>query len=280
MHSGTGLSDLDQAFKTATVVDTQKTGGFEEDYKIHLPNFEGPLDLLLHLIRREQLNIYDIPVARICQNYLSFLDAMDQPDVNLAGEFMVMAATLTYIKSLMLLPKDEEEDSGNDPRLPLVQKLLEYEQFKLAAIELDKREWLDRDYYAKGPGSTADILPPESLLSAPLEPFDPFELLLGLKASLGRTQRKPLEITTDPISIKEKVIHLSELLEMQPMIEFRQMLPDGGGRPKEIVVAFFAMLELARMKYIEILQTENFGPIYIRGVRSIAELNVSLLDQF
>ena len=279
MHSATGLKDLEQAFDNAKAVDSLKTGGFEEDYKILLPNFEGPLDLLLHLIRREQLNIYDIPVSRICENYLKFLDAMENPDCNLAGEFMVMAATLTFLKSVMLLPKEEEE-GADDPRLPLVQKLLEYEQFKLAAIELDKREWLDRDFYPKGPGSTADILPPESLLSAPLDPIDPYQLLLGLKASLGRTQRKPLEITTDPISIKEKVLQIGELLENSPMVEFQQLLPEENRTAKDVVVAFFAMLELARMKYIEILQTENFGPIYLRGVRSLRELNVTLLDQF
>ncbi len=279
MHSGIGLKDLDQAFENVKAVDSQKTGGFEEDYKILLPNFEGPLDLLLHLIRREQINIYDIPISRICENYLTFLDAMEQPDCNLAGEFMVMAATLTYLKSLMLLPK-EEEAADADPRLPLVQKLLEYEQFKLAALALDKREWLERDYYPKGPGSTADILPPESLLSAPVDSIDPYQLLLGLKASLSRTQRKPLEISTDPISIKEKVFLIGELLESQPMFEFQQLLPTVNRKPRDVVVTFFAMLELARMKYIEILQTDNFGPIYIRSVRSLRDLNVTLLDQF
>ncbi len=279
MHSGIGLANLDQAFQNTASAEL-RTGGFEEDYKILLPNFEGPLDLLLHLIRREQINIYDIPVSHICANYLKFLEVMEQPDVNLAGEFMVMAATLTYIKSLMLLPV-EKEDEVDDPRLPLVQKLLEYEQFKKVALELDGREWLGREYYPKGPGSTADILPPECLLTAPLDSIDPFQLLLGLKSSLSRTQRKPLEFTSDPISIKEKVVQMGELLENTPMIEFRQLLPqDGPVMPKDVIIAFFAMLELARMKYIEIVQGEIFGPIFIRSIRPLRDLNVTLLDQF
>src|SRR5688572_25449176 len=107
-----------------------KAEGFQygeraEDYRVRIPVFEGPLDLLLHLIRKEQLNIYDIPIAHICRSYLEHIELMAQPDVNLAGEFMVMAATLTHLKSLVLLPKEEGAGADDDPRMPLVAQLLE-----------------------------------------------------------------------------------------------------------------------------------------------------------
>ena len=103
-----------------------------EDYRVFLPNFEGPLDLLLHLIRKDQLNIYDIPISNICKSYLETLRVISNIDVNVAGEFMVMAATLTLLKSLVLLPKEEGDSQSDDPRLPLVQQLLEYEKFMCA----------------------------------------------------------------------------------------------------------------------------------------------------
>src|SRR5262249_45955490 len=139
-----------------------------------------PLDLLLHLIKRDQINVYDIPVVKICESYLEYLRAFSQPDVNLAGEFFVMAATLLQIKSQMLLPR-EEIDKSDDPRLPLVAQLLEYERFKQASQTLDQRPWLDRDVYARPLEATLDVMPVESLLSAPIDPVDPFQVLVCLK---------------------------------------------------------------------------------------------------
>lgn len=270
------IEALDQAFSGT---EKKTTGEPTDDYRVRIPNFEGPLDLLLHLIRKEQLNIYDIPIARICKSYLEHLEVMQTPDVNLAGEFMVMAATLTYMKSLMLMPRDETAEAEDDPRLPLVQQLLEYEKFKKAAEELDKSPWMFRDLYPRPPSSSTELVPVEALLTAPLEPIDSFQLLLCLKAALSRTQRKPIIMQTDPISIREKVVQVGELLESSEIVDFTRLLPEER-RPIDVIVAFFAMLELARMKFIEIIQHEIFGPIHIRGVRPLRDLNVGLLDQF
>lgn len=272
-----GPEALDKAFENSAAI-AKGEGIRRDDYRISLPNFEGPLDLLLHLIRKDQLNIYDIPIARICKSYLEHLDLMAQIDVNIAGEFMVMASTLMLIKSYVLLPKEGGDDE-EDPRLPLVAQLLEYEKFKKAADQIDARPWLFRDAFARPMGSAADLMPVESLMDAPLEPVDQFQLLLCLKISLDRTQRKPLQISTDPTSIKEKVTALTEMLETNEIIDFKSLLPEIP-RAVDVVVSFLAVLELARLKFIEIIQTETFGPIQIRNVRPMRELNVGLLDQY
>lgn len=270
---------LDEAFHTQGAAPKAEARR-RDDYTIDLPVFEGPLDLLLHLIRKEQINIYDIPIARICQRYLEHLEVMRQIDVNLAGEFMVMAATLTLMKSLVLLPCEMEE-GAEDPRMPLVAQLLEYEKFKKAADEMDARPWLGRDYFGRSTEAIADTMPVESLIDAPLEPVDPFQLLLCLKIATDRTVRPPMQIAVDPTSIREKVEQVTVLLETQEIIRFEDLLPPKGDRHiRDVIVTFLAMLELAKLKFIEIIQGEQLGPIQLRSVRSMRELNVGLLDQY
>lgn len=273
-----GTEAIDKAFAEIVKVPPREAGVNRNDYVVNLPTFEGPLDLLLHLIRKEQINIYDIPITQVCKNYLAHIEIMRQIDVNIAGEFMVMAATLMVIKSHFLLPRDENNPE-DDPRIPLVAQLLEYERFKKAADEMDERPWLYRDSYPRPMGVANDLMPVESLLDAPIEAVDQFQLLLCLKISLDRTQRKPLQISTDPTSIKEKVTLLTELMQSEEVIDFKRLLPE---LPKvvDVVVSFLAVLELARLKFIEIIQLETFGPIQIRTVREMRELNVGLLDQY
>lgn len=251
-----------------------------DDYRVRIPVFEGPLDLLLHLIRKEQLNIHDIPIAQICSAYLQHIEMMATPDVNLAGEFMVMAATLTQIKSAMLLPREDADLGGpEDPRTPLVQQLLEYERFKKAADQIDAIPWLNRDIYSRSPIAIQEAMPVESLLEAPIEMIDTFQLLLCLKAAMNRTTKPTLKISTDPISIKEKVVALTQFLENEPIIDFIRLLPEFP-KPKDIIVSFLAVLELARLKFVEILQHESYGPIQVRASRPLRELNQGLLDQY
>lgn len=250
-----------------------------DDYRISLPCFEGPLDLLLHLIRRDQLNIYDIHIAHICKSYLEHLELMHQLDFNVAGEFMVMAATLMYLKSLTLLPQDEVQSDDEDPRMPLVAQLLEYERFKKASLEIDERPWLYRDNYPRPPGSFSEIVPTEALLDVPIEPFETFQLLVCLKAALDRTHRKPIQIETDTVSIRQQVAKVTEFLQGSEFMDFVRLLP-AQTLKQDIIVSFLAILELAKLKFIEILQSENFGSIQIRNVREMNELNLSLLDQY
>jgi len=268
---------LDQALaphNLAQVRDNER-----EDYRIRIPVFEGPLDLLLHLIRKEQIDIYDIPIAKICKSYLTHLELMKEPDVDLAGEFMVMAATLTHLKSIVLLPQEEGAGKEDDPRLPLVQQLLEYQRFKIMADKIDAVPWLNRDIYARSPVAIQDSMPVESLLSAPIEPIDTYQLLLCLKIAVNRTTKPALQIATDPISIKEKVVALTQLLEMESMVDLRRLMPEFP-TPHDVIVSFLAMLELARLKFVEILQHENFGPIQVRATRPLSELNAGMLDSY
>lgn len=252
-----------------------------EDYRVFLPNFEGPLDLLLHLIRKDQLNIYDIPISNICKSYLETLRMISNIDVNVAGEFMVMAATLTLLKSLVLLPKEEGDSQSDDPRLPLVQQLLEYEKFKRAANQLDALLWLGRDIYIRSPSAIEALMPVESLLDAPVDPVDPFQLLVCLKIATNRTTRPTMQISTDPVSIKDKVVQVGQFLGQHEIISFHDLMPPKNERtPLDVVVTFLAVLELARLKFIEIIQHESFGPIQIRGVKNLNDLNVAMLDQY
>lgn len=275
-----GQLALDKAMNDSTVL-PKKDGEIKEDYRVFLPNFEGPLDLLLHLIRKDQLNIYDIPIAHICKTYLEHLEVMKSIDVNIAGEFMVMAATLTLLKSLVLLPKEEGAGEEDDPRMPLVQQLLEYERFKKAADQIEALPWMGRDIYVRPPGAIESMMPVESLLDAPVDPVDPFQLLVCLKIATNRTIRPALTITTDPVSIRDKVVQVGQFLAKNEVIQFSELVPAKEERKiLDVVVAFLAVLELARLKFIEIIQHENFGPIQIRGVKDLNYLNVGMLDSY
>ncbi len=163
-------------------------------------------------------------------------------------------------------------------RLPLVAQLLEYERFKKAAQQIDAMPWLDRDLYAR-PATTAEVLPVESLLDAPLDPVDTFQLLLCLKIATDRTERPPIQISVDTTSLRERVTTVGNYLDEQGIIEFSTLIPPGTRR-FDVILSFMAVLELAKLKFVEILQTETFGPIQIRKVRSVRELNMGLLDQF
>ncbi len=275
-----GQLAFDKAMNDPTVL-SKKDSEIKEDYRVFLPNFEGPLDLLLHLIRKDQLNIYDIPIAHICKSYLEHLEVMKSIDVNIVGEFMVMASTLILLKSLVLLPKEEGASEAADPRMPLVQQLLEYEKFKKAADQIEALPWMGRDLYVRPPGAIESIMPVESILDAPIDPVDPFQLLVCLKIATHRTTRPALTITTDPVSIRDKVIQVGQFLGQQEVIQFTDLIPAKGERKiLDVVVAFLAVLELARLKFVEIIQHENFGVIQIRGVKDLNDLNVGMLDSY
>lgn len=272
-----GRVALDSALGDAAYV--PKSADIARDtYRVLLPNFEGPLDLLLHLIRKEQLNIYDIPVSKVCQSYMEYLELMQQIDVNIAGEFMVMAASLALLKSAMILPK-EGGDEEDDPRMPLVAQLLEYERFKKAATELDAKPWFNREIYGRPLTAAQEIIPKEAVLDGPIEPVDTYQMLLCLKIALDRTHKPQITIHTDPVSLKEKVELARDLLARDGIIEFTRLLPEIP-KVQDVIVSFMSILELAKLKFIEIIQLETYGKIQIREVRSLRELNESMLDQY
>ena len=176
----------------------------ELPYQVKIENFEGPLDLLLHLIKKNEINIYDIPIALIAQQYLDYLSVMKDLNLTVAGEFLVMAATLLHIKSRMLLPVDEvvvDEEDGPDPREELVRRLLEYKQFKEAASQLDYKERLWRDVFSREPGPSVELTKDESLL----DEISLFDLVDALQGVLSRHPGKRLvEIIPDNLTVRGK----------------------------------------------------------------------------
>ncbi len=228
---------------------------------IKLERFEGPLDLLLHLIKRDEIDIYDIPIAHITSQYLAYIELMRSLDLDLAGEFLVVAATLMRIKAKMLLPLPplgEEEDEG-DPREELVQRLLEYRQFKEAANTLKLREEERRQLHVRGMIPSEDEAGPR-----PLAPATLFDLLDALNRVLARAPvEQPLyEVQGEPFDIDDKIALILHALEDRRSVSFTDLLHDCRGRA-EMIVTFIALLELIKLGQARVIQAENFADITI-----------------
>ncbi len=228
---------------------------------VKLDVFEGPLDLLLHLIKRNEVQITDIPIATITDQYLAMLE--DLPELNLdgAGEYLVMAATLTYIKSRMLLPAAPEADDTDDedPRAALVQQLLEYQRYREAAASLAGRTLLERDVFAS-PGEPTPAAP-EGDTTPRVRDASLGDLLDALRTVLGRLRTPPPHaIFRAGISISECVHRILARFALQPRIEFAELF---GGEVErgEIIVTFLALLELIRLRVVRAVQEDHFGPI-------------------
>lgn len=226
-------------------------------YKIKLDIFEGPLDLLLHLIKKHEVDIYDIPIALITEQYLGYIEMMKEMNLDIAGEFLVVAATLVHIKSKMLLPVDEEaqadEDDGVDPREELVRRLLEYQRYKEAAKELGERMILGRDVFARGSDIELDGLGEETGLMN----ISVFELMEALKDVLARAPKdKKIELTVERFKIADKINYVLERLNSEKSAAFTSLFPPAAVRG-EIIVTFLAILELAKLQMIKINQTED-----------------------
>lgn len=231
-------------------------------YKVKLDVFEGPLDLLLYLIKKEEADIFDIPIAKLTEQYLQYLEYMKLLDLNIAGEFIVMAATLMHIKSRMLLPPEElppEEIEEEDPRAELVRRLIEYQRFKEAAGELanmesrrslvfpravDEAQYIDQ---SEGPYFEASI----------------FDLINAFSTILKSVSRETfLEIVKDEFTVEEKIHGLIHLLAERPVVNFREIF--GKSKNKlEMIATFLALLELIRQKEILVRQRQLFGEIEV-----------------
>jgi segregation and condensation protein A len=231
-------------------------------YAVHLDNFEGPLDLLLHLIRKHEMDIYDIPMAEITTQYLAIIDTMQSLNLDVAGEFLLMAATLIHIKSRQLLPQVEEEiaeEEELDPRAELVRRLLEYQKYKEAALTLDALPLLDRDVFArKFPPSTA-----EEDGESELEAIGLYELAEAFRALLQEHPQESFhEVNPEQLSVTDRVNHILSLLDGKTSVSFRELFPTMPSRP-EVVVTFLAMLELVKLRLLRLLQTTRNGPIQL-----------------
>ena len=227
-------------------------------YAVRLPAFEGPLDLLLHLIKKNEINIYDIPVSLITQQYLEYLDLFKALNLTLAGEFLVMAATLIHIKSRTLLPipEVEEGEEEDDPRAELVRRLMEYQQFKDAAQQLENRELAWRDVFSRPPSQVE--MEREEVSLADLSLFD---LLDALKDVLERVpEKRTMEIFVDEMSVQDRMSSIVDLLEKRESIVFNELFENDQTRIG-VIVSFLALLEMIRLKQILVVQTELFGAI-------------------
>jgi segregation and condensation protein A len=233
-------------------------------YKVRLEIFEGPLDLLLYLVKKDHLNIYDIPIAKVTEQYLAYLDLMKMLDLNIAGEFLVMAATLMQIKSKMLLPPDpnlEQQEEQGDPREELVRRLLEYEKFKEIAENLRQRELTQKEIFKR---------PKSETLPAPVDAdgqvyFEAsiFDLIDAFSKAMENVPRDIFyEVVKDEFTVEEKVHDILHRLLYEPSLSVSRLFSEAKNKV-EIVVAFLAILELIRLREIIAFQKEVFQDIEI-----------------
>lgn len=231
-------------------------------YQVRLESFEGPLDLLLHLIRENRVNIYDIPIALITQQYIEYLETMRSLNLYVAGEFLVMAATLLHIKSRQLLPvedREPDEDDGPDPQAELVRRLLEYKQFKEAARELDERGRTWRNVFAREP-EPYPVQAPEEWAAEDLSLFD---LVDALQTIMKRVPTSPLmEIIPDHLTVRNQMNGILETLERRESVTFEELF-EGRFHRLTVIVTFLALLELIRLRTIRVYQAELFGSILV-----------------
>ncbi len=230
----------------------------EIPYEVKLETFEGPLELLLHLIKKNEIDIYDIPISLITEQYLQTLDLMQSLNLSIAGEFLVMAATLIHIKSKMLLPVPETVDEEDeDPRTDLVERLLEYQRFKDVSEVMEEREALWRDIFPRGETPTPELLPEE----VPIADLNLYDLMSALN-DLLKTRPDPvvMQVTTETLTVKEKMQFILEEMEAADSMLFEALFMTSVTR-HAIIVTFLALLEVTRLGLVRVVQPDLFGPL-------------------
>jgi segregation and condensation protein A len=256
----------------------RKTGGVAEvtedlpdlsdrdnTYSVTLPTFEGPLDLLLHLCQKHELQILDIPISFITEKYLEYLAVMQLIDLDVASEYLVMAATLAHIKSKSLLPapppgqEDDDAEEEEDPREQLIRRLLEYQKYKQAGADLQARGVAGRDVFLRGVAIEDAV--PTGL--APLAEVPLYSLLEAFQAVLNRSKVKlSHDIIADRISITDRIHELTSLVQERKRLVFEDLF--GGLTSRfDLVITFLALLEMTRLRMTRLFQADSLGPLYI-----------------
>jgi segregation and condensation protein A len=242
----------------------------DRDLQITLDVFEGPLDLLLHLVRVNEYDIFDIPVAAIARQYNEYLDLMRDLNLNIAGEYLVMSATLLRVKSRMLLPLEAVNEDGEevDPREELVQQLLEYQRYKEAAREMLERPLLGRDVFARK-------FPSQELADAAIDAsyldVDIYQLLQALRSVIKNLPQDVVhEVQLEGVSIREKMSAILETIRERRSLRFEELFA-GDATRGEVIATFLAMLELVRQAMIKLTQIDLHGPIRIESLLSSGE---------
>jgi segregation and condensation protein A len=243
--------------------------GMEADYKVKLEVFEGPLDLLLYLIKKEEVDIYDIPIERITNQYMEYLSLMKLLNLEVAGEFLVMAATLMYIKSRLLLPADQqiadpEAEEGEDPRWELIRQLVEYKKFKDAAAQLARREDEQSKIFPRRVGDDVGM---ELDKEIPLAEVSIFDLINAFQVVLKKAGEREefREIIEERFTVSDKIEEILYTLRDRTELRFGELFEKASSRA-EAVVTFLALLELIRLKRLKVRQPEAFGEIQVLKV--------------
>ena len=232
--------------------------------KVFLEAFEGPLDLLLYLIRRQNIDVLDIPIAEITRQYVEYIEMMKEMQLELAGEYLLMAAMLAEIKSRMLLPRAvEEEEEEEDPRAELVRRLQEYERFKQAAEDLSSLPRLERDVFV------ANVDAPEKKVTVTLPDVTLKELLLAFHGVLKRVEMfSNLHLHREPLSVRQRMSEILSRIKTNTFTGFADLFDPEEGR-MGVAVTFIALLELLRESVIEVVQAKAFAPLHIRAASTV-----------
>jgi segregation and condensation protein A len=243
------------------VPDSSLFADSSDPYRVRVEAFEGPLDLLLHLIRKNELDIYDIPIAEVTRQYMQYLAMMKELNLDVAGEFLVMATTLLQIKSRLLLPfhpEEEEEEGGQDPRLELVQRLVDYERYRRAAEELQERPLVGRDVFLHPPLPEQQEPHPDILVATDLGIFDLVAAFERILASLPTDMVH--EVHGDSYRVSDRMTDILDLLQQHGLLTLQELC--GGMISRDYLVAtFLAILELCRMRMVRIGQDRLHGSI-------------------
>ncbi|MGE0528584.1 MAG: ScpA family protein, partial [Bdellovibrionales bacterium] len=251
---------------------------------VQLERFEGPLGLLLHLIREQEMDIFNINIHQITRQYLEYIKAMRRLDLEVAGEFVAMAATLLHIKSRMLLPQyteDGEPTEDEDPRKELVQKLLEYQKVKELSAELYKRPLLGRDVFPRAEKLELEALQEGELI---LEEKPLFALIAAYRSALKNMKKTVHKVASELQSIASRILELKDRLIVGKRIVFTELITEGGStagtKSNQVLVTFLSLLELAKMGFISVFQSEPFSDIHIEPKKVIDRDVVSRVESY
>lgn len=246
---------------------------------VTLPKFEGPLDLLLYLIRKEEMDIFDIKIHEITHQYLEYIKRMRELDLEVAGEFVSMASTLILIKSRMLLPQYNEQGEiieAEDPRKELVQRLLEYQKFQEAAKALNERPMVGRDTWLRG--TKEAIKPKEDEIL--LEDNALFSLISSYRKAVRSFQKKIHRVAKKAQSIAQRILEIRDRLVPGRRVTLNELLTSTEERTRQILITFLSLLELGKMGFVTLYQAETYGDIYVDPKKDIASDVISRVEEF
>lgn len=246
-------------------------------YTVRLDSFEGPLDLLLHLIKKNEVEICDIPIASITRQYLEYLELMKELNLEVAGEFLVMASTLLQIKSRMLLPVPDEEEAGEveeqDPRAELIRRLMEYQRYKDAAAVLGARELLGRDIFSRSVPLPDELVQKEN--DEPLE-IELFDLVEAFRQILSNVPFEHFHnVISETISVADRIGRILDMLESSDSVLFDDIFSEEPLSRELMIATFLALLELCKLKSVKVAQSAPFGPLLLMrgGEQMLSEID-------